>query len=51
MMQAFVNTGEFNILKRFRSAAKVNIRFYMIYVIVGILGLSYLVFKGGMTTR
>ncbi|ORZ25110.1 LMBR1-like membrane protein-domain-containing protein [Absidia repens] len=51
MMQAFVNTGEFNILKRLKSAAKVNIRFYTIYVVLGILGLFYLVFKGGITTR
>jgi hypothetical protein len=51
MMQAYVNTGEFKVLQRLASAAKVNVRFYMIYVAVGILGLIYLVLKGGITTR
>ncbi|SAM04151.1 hypothetical protein [Absidia glauca] len=51
MMQAYVNTGEFKVLQRLASAAKVNVRFYMIYVVVGILGLIYLVLKGGITTR
>ncbi|KAI8338107.1 LMBR1-like membrane protein-domain-containing protein [Chlamydoabsidia padenii] len=51
MMQAYVNTGEFQAVRRLISAAKVNFRFYMIYVVIGILGLFYLVFKGGITTR
>lgn len=51
MMQAYVNTGELRVLKRLKSAAKVNIRFYAIYVVVGILGLFYLFFKGGITTK
>ncbi|CAO3591029.1 unnamed protein product [Absidia cylindrospora] len=51
MMQAYVNTGEFKVVKRLVSAAKVNVRFYMIYVVVGIIGLVYLFFKGGITTR
>ncbi|KAI8342300.1 LMBR1-like membrane protein-domain-containing protein [Chlamydoabsidia padenii] len=51
MMQAYVNTGELRVLKRLKSAAKVNLRFYAIYVVVGIIGIFYLVFKGGMTTR
>jgi hypothetical protein len=51
MMQAYVNTGELRVLKRLKAAAKVNIRFYSIYVVVGILGLFYLFFKGGITTK
>lgn len=51
MMQAYVNTGEFKITQKLKTALSVNIRFYMLYVIVGIFGLVYLVFKGGYTTR
>ncbi|KAI8081328.1 LMBR1-like membrane protein-domain-containing protein [Halteromyces radiatus] len=51
MMQAYVNSGDIKVIKRLKSAAQVNIRFYMIYVIIGIIGLIYLFFKGGITTR
>ncbi|CAO3648848.1 unnamed protein product [Cunninghamella blakesleeana] len=51
MMQAYVNTGEFKIAQKLKTALSVNIRFYMIYIVVGIFGLVYLVFKGGYTTR
>lgn len=51
MMQAYVNTGDFTIIKRLKSAVKVNVRFYSIYVVVGTIGLVYLVFGSGLTTR
>ncbi|ORX49900.1 LMBR1-domain-containing protein [Hesseltinella vesiculosa] len=50
MMQAYTNTGEFQIVKKLKSALQVNLRFYSIYLVVGIVGLVYLVFKGGYTT-
>lgn len=51
MMQAYVNTGDFTMVKRLKSAVQVNIRFYSIYVVVGTIGLIYLVFGSGLTTR
>ncbi|KAI8373037.1 LMBR1-like membrane protein-domain-containing protein [Radiomyces spectabilis] len=51
MMQAYVNTGDFTVVKRIRAAFHVNIRFYMIYVVVGFIGLVYLIFGSGYTTR
>jgi hypothetical protein len=51
MMQAYINTGEFSIAKRLKSAVQVNLRFYSIYVVIGIFGLIYLVFGSGLTTR
>ncbi|KAG1079763.1 hypothetical protein G6F42_023618 [Rhizopus arrhizus] len=51
MMQAYVNTGDFTIVKRLKSAVQVNVRFYSIYVVVGTIGLIYLVFGSGLTTR
>lgn len=51
MMQAYVNTGDFTIAKRLKSAVKVNLRFYSIYVVVGTIGLIYLIFGSGLTTR
>ncbi|KAI8074567.1 LMBR1-like membrane protein-domain-containing protein [Gongronella butleri] len=50
MMQAYVNTGEFNVVSKLRTALRVNLKFYSIYVVVGLIGLVYLVFKGGYTT-
>lgn len=51
MMQAYVNTGDFTFTRRLKSAAQVNLRFYSIYVVIGIVGLVYLVFGSGYTTR
>jgi phosphate starvation-inducible membrane PsiE len=51
MMQAYVNTGDFTIAKRIKSAFHVNVRFYSIYVVVGIVGLVYLIFANGYTKR
>jgi hypothetical protein len=51
MMQAYINTGDFSIAKRLKSAVQVNLRFYSIYVVVGTFGLIYLVFGSGLTTR
>ncbi|KAI8875403.1 hypothetical protein K501DRAFT_202707 [Backusella circina FSU 941] len=51
MMQAYVNTGDFSIAKRIKSAFHVNVRFYSIYVVVGIVGLVYLIFANGYTKR
>ncbi|KAI7890502.1 LMBR1-like membrane protein [Mucor mucedo] len=51
MMQAYVNTGDFTIAKRLKSAVNVNLRFYSIYVVVGTFGLIYLIFGSGLTTR
>ncbi|RCI06896.1 LMBR1 domain-containing protein 2 [Rhizopus stolonifer] len=51
MLQAYVNTGEFTIAKRIKSAIHVNLRFYSIYLVVGLVGLIYLVFGSGLTTR
>ncbi|KAG2198566.1 hypothetical protein INT46_007720 [Mucor plumbeus] len=51
MMQAYVNTGDFTVVKRLKSAIQVNIRFYSIYVVIGTIGLIYLVFGSGLTTR
>lgn len=51
MMQAYVNTGDFTIAKRLKSAVNVNLRFYSIYVVVGTIGLVYLIFGSGYTTR
>ncbi|ORZ00351.1 LMBR1-like membrane protein-domain-containing protein [Syncephalastrum racemosum] len=51
MMQAYVNTGDFSFIRRLKSAAQVNLRFYSIYLVVGIIGLVYLVFGSGYTTR
>ncbi|OBZ82382.1 LMBR1 domain-containing protein 2 [Choanephora cucurbitarum] len=51
MLQAYVNTGEFTIAKRIKSAVHVNLRFYSIYVVVGLIGLIYLVFGSGLTTK
>ncbi|KAI9472251.1 MAG: LMBR1-like membrane protein-domain-containing protein [Benjaminiella poitrasii] len=51
MMQAYVNQGDFTISKRLKSAVHVNIRFYSIYVVVGTIGLFYLIFGNGLTTR
>ncbi|KAI8640315.1 LMBR1-like membrane protein-domain-containing protein [Parasitella parasitica] len=51
MMQAYVNTGDFTVAKRLKSAVQVNLRFYSIYLVVGAIGLIYLVFGSGLTTR
>lgn len=51
MMQAYVNTGDFTVIKRVKSAVNVNLKFYSIYVVVGTIGLIYLVFGSGLTTR
>ncbi|KAI7900314.1 LMBR1-like membrane protein-domain-containing protein [Cokeromyces recurvatus] len=51
MMQAYINQGDFSISKRLKSAIHVNIRFYSIYVVVGAIGLIYLIFGNGLTTR
>ncbi|KAI8985114.1 LMBR1-like membrane protein-domain-containing protein [Pilobolus umbonatus] len=51
MLQAYVNTGDFTMSKRIRSAFHVNLRFYSMYVVVGIIGLFYLVNRNGYTTR
>ncbi|CEG81662.1 hypothetical protein RMATCC62417_15834 [Rhizopus microsporus] len=51
MMQAYMNTGDFTISRRLRSALHINLRFYSIYVVVGFFGLVYLIFGNGYTTR
>ncbi|KAI9025976.1 LMBR1-like membrane protein-domain-containing protein [Phycomyces nitens] len=51
MLQAYGNTGDFTFAKRIKSAIKVNVRFYLIYVFVGIFGLIYLVFGSGYNSR
>ncbi|KAI9277891.1 LMBR1-like membrane protein-domain-containing protein [Sporodiniella umbellata] len=51
MMQAYMNTGDFTISQRIKSAIQINLRFYSIYLFVGTFGLFYLVFGNGYTTR
>ncbi|KAI8382453.1 LMBR1-like membrane protein-domain-containing protein [Blakeslea trispora] len=51
MLQAYVNTGEFTIAKRIKAAVHVNLRFYSIYVVVSVIGLIYLIFGNGLTTK
>ncbi|CAO3673443.1 unnamed protein product [Rhizopus microsporus] len=51
MMQAYMNTGDFTISRRLKSALHINLRFYSIYVVVGFFGLVYLIFGNGYTTR
>ncbi|KAG0166556.1 LMBR1 domain-containing protein 2 [Apophysomyces sp. BC1015] len=49
MMQAYINAGDFKFTKRIKSAFHVNIRFYLIYVVVGFFGLIYLIAGNGYT--
>ena len=51
MMQAYVNTGDFGFTNRLKSAVRVNLQFYSIYIVIGFIGLIYLVFGSGYTTR
>ncbi|KAI7870771.1 LMBR1-like membrane protein-domain-containing protein [Spinellus fusiger] len=51
MLQAYGNMGDFTVAKRIKSALKVNIKFYLMYVVVGFFGLLYLVFGNGYTSR
>ncbi|KAI9316887.1 LMBR1-like membrane protein-domain-containing protein [Dichotomocladium elegans] len=51
MMQAYVNTGDFSITGRLKSAVRVNLQFYSIYLVLGFIGLMYLIFGSGFTTR
>lgn len=51
MMQAYVNTGDFGFTNRLKSAVRVNLQFYSIYIVIGFFGLIYLVFGSGYTTR
>ncbi|KAM3579888.1 hypothetical protein VKS41_007609 [Umbelopsis sp. WA50703] len=51
ILQAYVNAGEFTIGARFRYAISINLKFYLVYAIVAVVGLVYLIIGNGYTTR
>lgn len=51
MMQAYVNAGEFTVGAKLRYAVSINLKFYLVYAIVAVVGLVYLIIGNGYTTR
>ncbi|KAI8581661.1 hypothetical protein K450DRAFT_230566 [Umbelopsis ramanniana AG] len=51
LLQAYVNAGEFTVAAKFRYAISINLKFYLVYAVVAIIGLVYLIIGNGYTTR
>ncbi|CAO3677428.1 unnamed protein product [Umbelopsis vinacea] len=51
LLQAYVNAGEFTIASKFRYAVSINLKFYLVYAVIAIVGLVYLIIGNGYTTR
>ncbi|KAH8554279.1 LMBR1-like membrane protein-domain-containing protein [Umbelopsis sp. PMI_123] len=51
LLQAYVNAGEFTVAAKFRYAISINLKFYLVYAVVAIVGLVYLIIGNGYTTR
>ncbi|KAJ2958251.1 hypothetical protein NQZ79_g6117 [Umbelopsis isabellina] len=51
MLQAYVNAGEFTVGAKLRYAVSINLKFYLVYAIVAVVGLVYLIIGNGYTTR
>jgi hypothetical protein len=51
LLQAYANAGEFTVAAKFRYAISINLKFYLVYAVVAIIGLVYLIIGNGYTTR